>query len=171
MLEAPFTFKAPKRLPALLWSIILILLPTPALFSEVWWAWLMATPCFVMAGILWLSILSPGRFLHGVRRFPEGFEVRRPLRRAAFVEFNAIIQIEAVVMRDGDMGLAFVDLVVRTRREAVRISEEKLRESGLLAELQSLPKFNAEAFVQALQYEPSGITEIFAKHFKVLDAA
>jgi len=124
-----------------------------------------------MAGVLWISILLPDKFLHGVRRFPGGFEFRKPLHRAAFIEFGAITQIEAVVMRDGDMGFPFVDLIVRTKREAVRIPEGQLRQSGLLADLQSLPNFDANAYAQAVEYEPTGITELFAKRFKVLNAA
>lgn len=168
MTQASFESKAPERFPAVLWAVIFILLPASAVLGGAWWSWLLAVPCLALASALLLSVLFPGLFLRGVRRYAGGFEVRSVLRRPKAIDYAAITQIEAVVLRDGDMGFPFVDLVIRTARANVRVSEGHVRETGLLAELQKLPGFDAEAYAMAEQYEPSGWRELVPKRFQVL---
>jgi hypothetical protein len=163
--------RAPEPLAAFLWSIIMVLFPAPALFSGSWWGWLLAVPCFGIATALLLSILLPGKFMHGARRVPGGFEFHAPLRPTRVVSFNAITQIDAISVRDGDTGLPFVDLIVRAGRFSVRVPEGLVRELGLLADLQSLPRFDSEAYERAVQHEPSDFMEPLGKRFRVLYAA
>jgi hypothetical protein len=170
MIAGEFQSKAPAKLHALLWAVILILLPAPAVFVGAWWAWLLCIPCLCLAGVLLLSIVAPKLFFSGVRLVPAGFEVRVPLHAARCIKYEDITQIDALVSRDGDMGLAVIDLVVRCKGGKVRLQEGLLFESGLLAQLQSLPAFNHAAFSQAQQYEPSGLTELFSKRFRVFNA-
>lgn len=124
-----------------------------------------------MAGVLLLSLSFPTLFLYGVRRHAGGFEFRTVLRRPKSIEYSAIAQIDAVVRRDGDMGFAFVDLIIRTPQHSVRIPEGLLSEAGLIAELKKLPGFNAETFALAESYEPTGLSELFPKRFRVFPTA
>jgi hypothetical protein len=92
------------------------------------------------------------------------------LRRAKVVRVGEIRRIDAVSVRDGDSGEATVHLVVRTDEAAVRIEIGLLHETGLLAELQSLPGFDAVEYGRALTNNPSDFKEPFGKRFRVLTA-
>lgn len=168
MSTLPFTSTAPTRLHASLFAVVLILMPAPVWFAELWWRWLLTMPCLALAGVLLLSIPCPRFFLNGLRVDPGGFELRRPLRRPSYIDYTAITQVEAIVQRDGDMGFPFVDLIIRTATQSVRVPESFFRETPLVETLRSLNGFDAEAYDIAQHYEPFGLTEVFPKRFTVL---
>ena len=168
MNESPFQGKMPRPLPALLWSVAMVLLAAPAYFSGEWWGLVVATPCLAVAAFLWLSVLAPGRFLAGVQRVPGGLEVRSPLRRSRTIYFADICRIVAVSLNDGDTGEPVVNLLVCTRSASALLEEHVLLEHALLADLQTLPCFNRTEYERALQHTPSDFREPFGKRFTML---
>jgi hypothetical protein len=170
MAKVVFKAKVPPKLDALVWAVTLILFPAPAVFSGAAWSWLVALPCFSVAGVMLLSIVAPKAFLSGVRLIPGGFEFRAPLRVPRAVQYKDIKQIDAVVGRDGDMGLTFIDLVVHSQGRKIRLQEGSLAESGLLAQIEALRGFNLSAYTRAQQYEPSGLRQLWPKRFRVFNA-
>jgi len=159
----------PKPLPALLWSVVMVLMAAPAYFSKEWWGWIVATPFLTMAALLWLSVFAPALFLAGAQRVPGGIEVRSPLRRPRTILFTDICRIDAVSLNDGDTGEPLLNLVVRTRSASALLEAHLLFEHALLADLKALPSFDAAEYEKAWNYKPSDFREPFGRRFTVLD--
>jgi len=159
----------PKPLPALLWSVVMVLMAAPAYLSEKWWGWIVATPCVAMAAMLWLSVFVPALFLSGVKRVPGGFEVRSPLRRSRTILFADICRIDAVALNDGDTGEPVVNLAVRTRSASALLEAHLLFEHALFADLKTLLGFDTAEYEKASKHRPSDFREPFGRRFTVLN--
>lgn len=165
---SPFQNKLPGPLPALLWSVVMVLMAALAYFLGGWWSLVVAVFFLAAAAVLWISVLAPTRFLAGVQRVPGGLEIRAPLRRSRTILFDEICRIDAVSLSDGDSGEPVLNLLVRTRAASALLEENVVLELELLADLRTLPSFNATEYEKALQHRPFDFREPFGKRFVVL---
>lgn len=144
----------------------LLLSPPPGWILYVLYACFAFTAAF--AALFMLAALMPRWFLTGVALQENGFEYRRPLRKAKRIRYDSIDRVHAVKAGDGEAG-DDIRLVIYSNGGRAILTPEMLHRSGILKALESRLPLNGEALRNALRYEPRGMDLLLGRRFTIYE--
>jgi len=112
------------------------------------------------------AIVSPGRFIKGVKQTDSGFEVYRPLRRPLSVSLSAIHSIKAISRGGGENGDA-LEFSFNGGGWTVSVEEFDLYASGVIDGLRHLPGFSHTELNRATEHEATWLDMFIGKKFVI----
>lgn len=157
----------PKRKELVMPIAAITLLDVTAIFLAP--AWVAIPSALFLTSVICVfvaAIVSPDRFIKGVKQTASGFEVYRPLRRPLTVSLPAIHSITAISRGGGENGDA-LDFCFNGDSWTVSVEEFDLYASGVIDRLHQLPGFSRTELNRAAEHQASWLDMFIGKKFVI----